>query len=147
MSETTDPQARRVEEIRARCEAATEGPWGYRGPTRDVLAEYDGGAVRERRGMRPAGDTFPLIGKIMSPPDGEFVAHAREDVPFLLSELARLSGEVRRLEEVERAARQYAGSLQRLKNALLAGASTEELLVAELREWEALNAVLTRTAE
>ena len=52
----------RIAEIKERCEAATPGPWGTpEKPLMDVLNEgYNAG----------------------------FVSHAREDIPYLLSQLA-----------------------------------------------------------
>ena len=56
------------DEIKARCEAATPGPWyeeGWALPTED-------------------GEYIELIDD--SPADAIFIAHAREDIPFLLAE-------------------------------------------------------------
>lgn len=92
----------RLAEIQARAEAATEGPWGTNTPARQIFAADEQGEKRPRTGMRPAGDTFPLIGQIMLPPDAEFCAHARTDIPFLLALIARLQGAMPTDEQRER---------------------------------------------
>ena len=65
-------KATRLDEIRARCEAATPGPW-----------------------ESSLGDIF--FGEYMlyvecagTNEDSEFIAHAREDIPFLLGEAERM---------------------------------------------------------
>lgn len=95
----------RLAEIRARAEAATDGPWGHwpeagdievfkadpahpntpgMSPTggEHILASIRprlgwGGEIYERTGRRPGGDE----------PDAEFIAHARTDVPALVKAL------------------------------------------------------------
>ena len=81
--------AKRLTEIQARAEAATEGPWGVDGNAQcgpeDSLSVYPvrgGGAVAY---MQPLWD------------DAKFIAHAREDIPALLAEIDRLRGECQRL--------------------------------------------------
>lgn len=76
---------KRLTEIRARTEAATDGPWAVDGPAQcgpgDTLTVYpaeDGGALAY---VQPSWD------------DAEFIAHAREDIPALLAEIDRLRGE------------------------------------------------------
>lgn len=108
--------AGRLEEIRARAEAAFPGPWRWRGNTESrhlrLQSPHRGGmTVMDfvRWGMQGARPRFGIEG-LMYPadkmvgyevphrsdvvtvdhPDAEFIAHAREDVPALLAELARL---------------------------------------------------------
>ncbi|MED3650001.1 hypothetical protein [Heyndrickxia sporothermodurans] len=73
-----------LEAIRKRAEAATEGPW--------ELDEDDFG-LWNRNGRNYIGS----IGKSMADSDAEFIAHAREDVPALLSLVAQQRAEVERL--------------------------------------------------
>jgi hypothetical protein len=76
--------------IRARVEAATPGPWHNAGYP---LKGIDGPEVMA------AGDAH-LLTMVCRPSDNEdatFIAHARQDVPVLLDEVARLAAEVERL--------------------------------------------------
>lgn len=74
MSDVAD----RLESIRERVEAATEGPWLTDGPHRDT------GEIRRRGGGMSA-----VVGQMnvcfRPEKDAEFVAAARSDVPYLLS--------------------------------------------------------------
>ena len=75
---TTDELA----EIRARVDAATEGPWHDRG---DVIA-YEAPA-KPNFGWPNTGDVAYLVNLCPAPAltvDAEFIAHARTDVPRLL---------------------------------------------------------------
>lgn len=54
---------KRIEEIKARCEAATPGPW-------DII--LNGHNIKVER----------------TPANIDFIAHAREDIPWLLDQLA-----------------------------------------------------------
>ncbi len=83
----TDPATAedRIAEIRARLDAATEGPWIHEPSevlhgTEDVRLHY----VSDQAAI---ADDDPPMCSFYSRADAEFVAHAREDVPFLLSEL------------------------------------------------------------
>ena len=65
--------------IRERCDAATKGPWEVHMPyftnKKDVVCKSDG---------------FPVTYEVL-PVNADFIAHAREDIPFLLAELDRLT--------------------------------------------------------
>lgn len=69
-------------DIRRRAERATAGPWTFqivkKGAIPDdsvmIAAVAPGHQIR----ARPPGGSFPSA-------DGEFIAHAREDVPYLLT--------------------------------------------------------------
>ena len=85
--------ADRLDEIEARAEAATAGPWGHEpppGPGEDpmraicVYPEEDGGALAYVQ---------PLAA------DAEFIAHARTDVPALTNGLESVLDYVDRCEE------------------------------------------------
>ncbi len=87
----------RLQAIKARCEAATEGPWtvGHR--------LYDDGAVMCRGAPGPC--TPDADGKIKGnlfnanfaignrENDNRFVAHARQDLPDCLKEIERLTAD------------------------------------------------------
>lgn len=66
----------RIAEIKARCNMATPGPWGT-----------------------PEKPIIPLLDM---PYNAGFIAHAREDMPFLLSQLAAKDAEIERLREAQR---------------------------------------------
>lgn len=73
--------------IRARCEAATPGPW-------------DAHANIGYCGIMADGDKRPLLrADTCTFADGAFIAHAREDVPALLDEVARLRAKARELDD------------------------------------------------
>lgn len=72
--------------IKARCEAATEGPWWHR-HSED----------KERCWVEASDGQRFIVAKILSPArleenmkDGTFIAHARTDTPALLKEVERL---------------------------------------------------------
>lgn len=77
----------RIEEIKARCEVTTPGRWKWEAdilltsdPTHLVLKPY-------------YDDDDYTITICVMPEDAEFIAHAREDIPFLLAEIERLTAE------------------------------------------------------
>ena len=113
----------RLDEIKARAEAATPGPWRWRnsGGEPMLLSRSPGLYVVmtfERMGMHGAQPVFrdpenPNVSKpagrenIYEFSDAAFIAAVREDVPWLLAEVARLTAErdalaaqVARVEEV-----------------------------------------------
>jgi len=65
-----------LEAIKARAEAATPGPWDWTTPPRAELQNPDGVPI-----VRTA-----TIGWA-DPPDAEFIARAREDIPLLVQAL------------------------------------------------------------
>lgn len=71
----------RLDEIQARVEAATLGSW-----ERDQL--YGEGFV-----FGGPGDDAAKICEAFCSADADFIAHAREDVPYLLAEVKRLTTE------------------------------------------------------
>jgi len=76
----TDQQ--RIEEIAARTKTATAGPWQYDGDS--CIRAHVIGIVHDER-MRFC--------------DGRFIAHAREDIPWLLDQLDQRDAEIKRLKE------------------------------------------------
>ena len=74
-----------LEEIRKRCDAATPGPWKSFIEGRDHTSGSSfilTGSVGRRR------DDIEMSGATGA--DQDFIAHAREDIPRLLEEIARL---------------------------------------------------------
>ena len=80
----------RLNEIEARANAATEGPWEWEG---EAKAEWEIGAnslVPSRRPDDPVlyGYGYDASGiEVKTPADAEFIAHARTDVPALVAAL------------------------------------------------------------
>ena len=80
----------RLNEIEARANAATEGPWEWEG---EAKAEWEIGAnslVPSRRPDDPVlyGYGYDASGiEVKTPADAEFIAHARADVPALVAAL------------------------------------------------------------
>jgi len=65
----------RLDEIQARVRDSSSGPWDVSGQS--VLSQV----VR----------SIPVAQNVVSPWDADFIAHSREDVPFLLAEVTRLT--------------------------------------------------------
>jgi hypothetical protein len=74
----TTPVSARIGEIAKRCEAATEGPWKSR---KSVHGK------RYRYVEIDKSDEYTTCE--MKPCDSDFIAHAREDIPYLLSLVAQ----------------------------------------------------------
>lgn len=83
---------KRLTEIQARVEDATEGPWFVDGPAQcgpgDTLTVY------------PVEDGGTLAYVQPSWGDAEFISRAREDIPALLAEVERLRAELAKAREV-----------------------------------------------
>lgn len=79
-----------IEAIEKRCNEATPGPWEegftYHGSQHCGAVRHNGRVVCETR--------YFDMGN--SEPNAEFIAHAREDIPFLLNEVKRLTAELER---------------------------------------------------
>jgi hypothetical protein len=73
-----------VDEIQARVEAATSGPW-YQGQNSRTYETSKEVWTRTHMDDPVSVDVFPVATRAE---DAEFVAHAREDVPALLAALA-----------------------------------------------------------
>ena len=78
-------------EIRKRCDRAAPGPWRSFIEGRD----HTSGSSFIMTGNGPSrGDDIELSGA--TPADQDFIAHARQDIPRLLDEIARLKTLIRR---------------------------------------------------
>lgn len=88
---TTPTNSDRLREIAERAEKATPGPWEAH-----VAIRYPGGTAQERGVLGPNGEN-PICWVVdefeMSTSNDDFIAAAREDVPFLLSEITKLNAE------------------------------------------------------
>jgi hypothetical protein len=132
--------------IEARVNAATPGPWEAEGslvwgPEQSTRGGW--GAMRtesDGEGRAPLGDfnDGEYTASLRAEQDATFTAHAREDVPALLAE-------VRRLREIEQAARDYCVAAERTQQhvrlAALGTAWQEErlrLVECEYTAYEAL---------
>jgi hypothetical protein len=97
------PDQQRIAEITARCKAATPGPWEtaicrdgkYSG--RQCLVRASAG-IGEVVGIRQLGHRQVKAVE----ENAAFIAHSREDIPFLLSQLAVKDAEIERLREAQR---------------------------------------------
>ena len=87
----------RLTEIRERAEAATPGPWSW-------LWLHAAGFVAQCD-LPPhditsrdiwLGSETPLIADDVSDGDGSFIAHARQDIPFLLDQIAERDARIER---------------------------------------------------
>ncbi len=74
-----------LNEMRLRCEAATAGPWISYIEGRDHSSGSN--FIMTGKG-NSRGEDIELIGATTA--DQDFIAHARQDVPSLLSEIQRL---------------------------------------------------------
>jgi len=74
-----------IEEIQIRCAAATPGPWKSFVEGRDHTSGSNFIMVGEGSNR---GDDIELVGATIA--DQDFIANARQDVPRLLEEIARL---------------------------------------------------------
>jgi hypothetical protein len=74
-----------LEEVKKRCDASTKGPWIASIEGRDHPL---GGETVILRGVDREEEDLYLIGGTVD--DYDFIAHAKQDIPLLLNELARL---------------------------------------------------------
>ncbi|UOF90814.1 hypothetical protein LSG31_00580 [Fodinisporobacter ferrooxydans] len=92
MSEHKPITDQELNEILARCEAATPGPWmlhGNEGTKVIIAGDY---AYQEKPDL--------IIDICSANNDDIFISHAREDVPRLAAEVKRLKAENERLQQV-----------------------------------------------
>lgn len=101
----TDTSAR-VVEIRERCERTTPRPWLLKGEHNWWWVTHPNGdwSMWKSGGYRIAQSHD---GNPKATEDFAFIAHAREDIPFLLSEVKRLEAENKRLRGLVERSRDY----------------------------------------
>jgi len=97
-----------LDEIKARCDAATPGPWVEERDEDSLQAIVSGEEDVIGAWCDPGGGDF---GPAISDEDASFIAHAREDIPALLAEVERLRKRVEWAEGHMRAAQEQAGGL------------------------------------
>ena len=96
--------ADRLDEIQARVEAATPGPWEWDSDLCVMLAGYEG--------------QDPVVGVRLSPRsfDADFIAHSREDVPFLLAEVTKFRAIIEEAANTLRATLDHENEVQEARN-------------------------------
>lgn len=122
----------RDDEIRAREQAATPGPWevDYNQPfSPDIqgIFKEDYGYVLKAEIPDDDEDEDEDDNQKQKSEDAEFIAHSREDIPYLLDEKARLKAA---LDEAERSAENW---MRDFKNELEYGLK----IMDELARWKA----------
>ncbi|MED4172619.1 hypothetical protein P4631_09240 [Halalkalibacterium halodurans] len=86
MNRLTD---RELAEIKRRAERACSGPWSvYKA---DDICENCEDTLEV---VQPEVFLSPIVAKLKTEADAEFIAHAREDIPRLIAEVERLRGAV-----------------------------------------------------
>ena len=85
-----------IEEIRARCDKATPGPWIYPEPDD---ANSDDPYCREGYVIGPQAIQGLYETMSYEPPDSRFIAHARQDIPALLDYIEELEAEIATVEK------------------------------------------------
>lgn len=144
----------RLDEIRARCDAASQGPWVVRRcPYAKRPVEVDGiyTASGERIVETDSGVYPP------KEPDAQFIAHAREDVPWLLAQVAALQDWKERMQKMAtpsdfltecntRLEQQVAALTQQIKDLLRDKSQLGEERAAEWTRAENAESKLTRQA-
>jgi len=93
MSDTTDDDARRLDEIRDREQRASPGPWSL---SRIAAHDSDGEYCGTDNYLIDAGREE--IGGLDLDDDAEFAAHARDDIPYLLDLVAARDKEIAELQ-------------------------------------------------
>ena len=81
----------RISEIKARVDAATEGPWEFWSNVGLQCTDH-GRPIGKPLGPFHQGVKIDGANRTSTmEPDSVFIAHAREDIPYLLAEIERLS--------------------------------------------------------
>jgi hypothetical protein len=138
----TNPPADRIAEIRARLDAATEGPWVYESAA-DIHGVEDG-RIHYVTPQFAARDDDPPMTSFYDRADAELVANAPTDLAYLLARVEELEGQLAKaqaeLDDQRGATRVAAGAADRFRDVLseFLGHGEEnpgdDVLVAELRE-------------
>jgi hypothetical protein len=97
---TTPDTSTRIDEIRAREQAATPGHWGTYYDGKGTYTVQAQPRLIPGTGNVTAGDVATLSGEHgdgQTYADARFIGHAREDVPYLLDRVAELEAQVTRV--------------------------------------------------
>lgn len=104
----------RLREIRERLRKATKGPWFFGPLFRDIAGDFMVWKLTKKAKRDFVGTVGGLTQPVLPPGEAdilfqaerdnaEFIAHAREDIPYLLDQLAAARQRVKELEaEAER---------------------------------------------
>jgi hypothetical protein len=96
-------KAEEMETIKARAEAATPGPWWLQMTTACCFVVQCGGRTSDAKYLAQMDGEPPATGDYMdcgepyydgAKDDGEFIAHARTDVPALVAEVERKTDDI-----------------------------------------------------
>lgn len=80
----------RIEEVKARYEAATDGPWTYAWIQAEGVVIQSGiDSVDLTSIPRPQEPYFYVCRDAYGEPNGQFIAHSREDIPWLVKMVER----------------------------------------------------------
>lgn len=83
----------RLEEIKARVEAATDGPWEWIGKDLETK-DYKGPSILEFECETSFGLSGASPNLLAKESDKEFIVHAREDIPYLLDRIKDLEAKL-----------------------------------------------------
>ena len=110
----------RLDEIRARCEAATPGPWGLTGSKKQLV---DSRPDQQYGAESIICDVWSNIAA-----NANFIAHSREDIPYLLAEIERLKSENSKSFTLERISQQRRNTMRLIDaDALMENAQVYEI--------------------
>ena len=90
----------RIDEIKARCDNATPGAWEYGGIDFIFHANNPIASIRGWSYLPSMVGAEKAV--VQMDNNAEFIAHARDDIPYLLSELERVTAERDALKEASR---------------------------------------------
>lgn len=99
----------RIEAIRKRVDLATAGPWTLFARGTTVEVDYD--SHTDAPVVKWTGFDASYLSQNADRANADFIAHAREDVPFLLDALEKAGRAITRLQAIE----------QRAQEAMLSG--------------------------
>lgn len=94
------PMTDRINAIRARCEAATPGPWIRSKFGLNILTADSEISTATQRYSGSAEYMQHQMGRLEA--NADFISHAREDLPWALDQIAALTAERDRLTEAQR---------------------------------------------
>jgi hypothetical protein len=86
----------RIEEIKERVDKATPGPWVFWSNIGVQCTEYDGRTSGKTLGPSNQGVKIGLLNQTLTKEDDSiFIAHSRDDIPYLLTRLASVEADNR----------------------------------------------------
>lgn len=132
---TNSNKALDLEPIQARCEAATPGPWGYHHEVNEVYSEQ----CDDESSFQMAWFAYGTVYRRMKrrEHDGNFIAHAREDIPALIAEVERLRDGLRRYDRELSKALEQVKALTNERNSALVKCKTMQGLLGDVAQLHA----------